>query len=67
MGGLLEDQQVMECVDCLIPYGAFAHEYAPRINPQQLKNALISRPECDRVERMIQGMASFAQQSLCPQ
>jgi class 3 adenylate cyclase len=29
-------------------------EYAPRINPQQLKNALISRAECDRVERMIQ-------------
>jgi hypothetical protein len=28
-------------------------EYAPRINPQQLKNALISREECERVEKII--------------
>jgi hypothetical protein len=28
-------------------------EYAPRVNPQQLKNALISREECDRVEKII--------------
>jgi hypothetical protein len=28
-------------------------EYAPRVNPQQLKNALISREEAARVERII--------------
>ena len=28
-------------------------DYAPRINPQQLKNALISREECERVEKII--------------
>jgi class 3 adenylate cyclase len=39
-------------------------EYAPRINPQQLKNALISRPECDRVERMIQEHGKLSPNSL---
>jgi class 3 adenylate cyclase len=39
-------------------------EYAPRINPQQLKNALISRPECDRVERMIQDHGKLSPASL---
>ena len=39
-------------------------EYAPRINPQQLKNALISRPECDRVERMIQEHGKLSPASL---
>lgn len=28
-------------------------EYAPRVNPQQLKNALITREETERVERII--------------
>ena len=28
-------------------------EYAPRVNPQQIKNALIFREEAERVERMI--------------
>ena len=28
-------------------------EYTPRVNPQQLKNALISREECARVEKII--------------
>jgi len=28
-------------------------EYAPRVNPQQLKNALISREESERVEKII--------------
>src|ERR1700722_5137049 len=51
---LLEDEQVMECVIASYHTVPLLAEYAPRINPQQLKNALISRPECDRVERMIQ-------------
>jgi hypothetical protein len=50
---LLEDEQVMECVIASYNVVNLLGEYAPRINPQQLKNALISRPECDRVERMI--------------
>src|SRR5208282_2071642 len=48
---LLEDEQVMECVIASYHAVPLLSEYAPRINPQQLKNALISRPECDRVER----------------
>ena len=28
-------------------------EYAPRVNPQQLKTALIDRDECERVEKII--------------
>jgi hypothetical protein len=32
---------------------ALLGEYAPRVNPQQLKNALISREECARVEKII--------------
>ena len=61
---LLEDEQVMECV--LASYHAvpLLGEYAPRINPQQLKNALISRPECDRVERMIQEHGKLSPASL---
>jgi class 3 adenylate cyclase len=61
---LLEDEQVMECVIasyCAVP---LLGEYAPRINPQQLKNALISRPECDRVERMIQEHGKLSPASL---
>lgn len=61
---LLEDEQVMECVIasyCTVP---LLSEYAPRINPQQLKNALISRPECDRVERMIQEHGKLSPNSL---
>jgi hypothetical protein len=32
---------------------ALLGEYTPRVNPQQLKNALISREECERVEKII--------------
>ena len=32
---------------------ALLGEYTPRVNPQQLKNALISREECARVERIV--------------
>jgi len=51
---LLEDEQVMENVIASYHVVPLLGEYAPRINPQQLKNALIDRTECDRVERMIQ-------------
>src|SRR6202167_5905340 len=61
---LLEDQQVMECVIASYHTVPLLSEYAPRINPQQLKNALISRPECDRVERMIQEHGKLSPSSL---
>jgi class 3 adenylate cyclase len=61
---LLEDEQVMECVIASYNVVPLLSEYAPRINPQQLKNALISRPECDRVERMIQDHGKLSPTSL---
>ena len=61
---LLEDEQVMECVIASYYTVPLLGEYAPRINPQQLKNALISRPECDRVERMIQEHGKLSPSSL---
>ena len=61
---LLEDEQVMECVIASYHTVTLLAEYAPRINPQQLKNALISRPECDRVERMIQEHGKLSPASL---
>jgi class 3 adenylate cyclase len=61
---LLEDEQVMECVIASYHAVPLLTEYAPRINPQQLKNALISRPECDRVERMIQDHGKLSPNSL---
>lgn len=51
---LLEDERVMENVIASYNVVPLLSEYAPRINPQQLKNALVDRTECDRVERMIQ-------------
>jgi hypothetical protein len=61
---LLEDEQVMECVIASYHTVPLLSEYAPRINPQQLKSALISRPECDRVERMIQEHGKLSPNSL---
>jgi class 3 adenylate cyclase len=61
---LLEDEQVMECVIASYYTVPLLGEYAPRINPQQLKNALISRPECDRVERLIQEHGKLSPNSL---
>jgi hypothetical protein len=51
---LLEDQSVMEYVIASYEVVPLLSEYASRINPQQLKNALVNRAECDRVERLIQ-------------
>jgi hypothetical protein len=50
----LEDQSVMEYVIASYEAVSLLSEYASRINPQQLKNALVDRAECDRVERLIQ-------------
>jgi len=61
---LLEDEQVMDCVIASYYVVPLLAEYAPWINPQQLKNALISRSECDRVERMIQDHGKASPNSL---
>jgi len=51
---LLEDKSVMEYVIASYEVVPLLSEYASRINPQQLKNALVDRVECSRVERLIQ-------------
>ena len=61
---LLEDEHVMENVIASYYVVPLLSEYAPRINPQQLKNALIDRSECDRVERMIQDHGKLSPNSL---
>ncbi len=61
---LLEDERVMENVIASYHVVPLLNEYAPRINPQQLKNALIDRTECDRVERMIQDHGKLSPTSL---
>jgi len=61
---LLEDEHSMENVIASYHVAQLLAEYAPRINPQQLKNALIDRTECDRVERMIQEGGKISPNSL---
>jgi class 3 adenylate cyclase len=61
---LLEDEHVMENVIASYHVVPLLNEYAPRVNPQQLKNALIDRTDCDRVERMIQEFGKLSPTSL---
>lgn len=61
---LLEDERVMENVIASYHVIPLLSEYAPTINPQQLKNALIDRTDCDRVERMIQEGGKLSPNSL---
>jgi class 3 adenylate cyclase len=61
---LLEDEHVMENVIASYHVVQVLSEYAPLINPQQLKNALIDRTECDRVERLIQEHGKLTPNSL---
>jgi class 3 adenylate cyclase len=61
---LLEDERVMENVIASYHVVPLLSEYAPLINPQQLKNALVDRVECDRVERMIQEHGKLSPNSL---
>jgi hypothetical protein len=61
---LLEDERVMENVIASYQVVPLLSEYAPTINPQQLKNALIDRTDCDRVERMIQEGGKLSPNSL---
>jgi hypothetical protein len=50
---LLQREDVMAHVVASYEAVPLLNEYAPRVNPQQLKNALISREEAERVERII--------------
>jgi len=61
---LLEDEHMMENVIASYYVVPLLSEYAPRINPQQLKNALIDRTECDRVDRLIQEHGRLSPNSL---
>src|SRR6202166_1681916 len=61
---LPEDERGMENVIASYHVVPLLSEYAPRINAQQLKNALIDRTECDRVERMIQDHGKLSPNSL---
>jgi hypothetical protein len=61
---LLEDQSVMEYVIASYEVVPLLSEYAAYINPQQLKNALVDRAECDRVERMIQERGKLSANNL---
>jgi hypothetical protein len=51
---LLEREELMEYVVASYEVVPVLSEYSPRINPQQLKHALISREERERVEKFIE-------------
>jgi len=61
---LLEDESVMEYIIASYEVVPLLAEYAARINPQQLKNALVDRAECSRVERLIQDGGKLSANSL---
>ena len=50
---MLEGESVMDWLVASYEIVPLLSEYSPRINPQQLKNALISREERERVEKLI--------------
>ncbi|MBI3474841.1 MAG: hypothetical protein HY010_03860 [Acidobacteria bacterium] len=50
---VLQKENVLHYVIASYEAVALLGEYTPRVNPQQLKNALISREECARVEKII--------------
>ena len=45
---------------------ALLGEYSPTINPQQLKNALISRPNADGCESLLEEHGKIAPDNLEP-
>lgn len=60
----LEDAEVLEHVVASYEVVPLLSEYCPRINAQQLKNGLISRAECDRVQKLIQEHSRMSTESL---
>jgi class 3 adenylate cyclase len=61
---LLEDAKVMDCVVASYEVVPLLSEYCPRINAQQLKNGLVSRSECTRVEKLIHEHTRMSTDSL---
>ncbi len=61
---LLESEKVMEHVVASYEVAPLLGEYSPRINPQQLKNGLISREERERVEKLIEEHGRLSSDSL---
>jgi len=62
--GMLENAGVMDYIIASYEVVPLLAEYSPRINAQQLKNALISREERDRVERLIADHGRLSADSL---
>ncbi len=60
----LEQEEVMEYVIASYEAVPLLAEYSPQINAQQLKNALISQEERDRVEKLIADHGKFSPKSL---
>jgi class 3 adenylate cyclase len=61
---LLDREKLMDYVIASYEVVPLLSEYSPRINAQQLKNALISREERVRVEKLIQEHGKLSTQSL---
>jgi class 3 adenylate cyclase len=61
---LLERERLMDLVVASYEVVPLLVEYSPRINPQQLKNALISREERTRVELLIEEHGKLSPQNL---
>ncbi len=61
---LLEREKLMDYVIASYETVPLLAEYSPRINAQQLKNALISREERDRVEKLIEEHGKLSLQGL---
>lgn len=61
---MLERENVLESAVASYETVPLLAEYAPRINPQQLKNALISRAECNRVVKLIEEPGKMTADSL---
>jgi hypothetical protein len=62
--GILERDRIMDYVVASYEVVPLLPEYSPRINAQQLKNALISREECARVEKLIAEHGKLSPDSL---
>src|SRR6202142_4444250 len=61
--GLLDREKLMDYVVASYEAVPLLAEYSPRINAQQLKNALISREERARVELLIQEHGKLSRDS----
>ena len=59
--GMLQEEGVLRHVIASYEAVPLLSEYAPRINPHQIKNALLSRDECDRVRTIISECRMSAQ------